>query len=141
MPNAEAITVEVTVNATISKVWECWNNPGHITKWAFADDSWECPTAQNDLREGGSFSSRMQAKDGSAGFDFGGTYTIVEDHKRIAYIMGGEDKREVETLFTEVPGGVHIVQTFDIEHQNPVEMQRGGWQAILNNFKKHVEST
>lgn len=135
--STEAITIEAVINAPIAKVWEYWNAPEHITQWAFASDTWEAPAAQNDLRVGGNFVTTMAAKDKSARFDFGGTYTVVEHHQRIEYVMG--DGRQVKITFTEVADGVKVVQSFDPERQNSREMQRDGWQAILNNFKKHAE--
>jgi len=132
------ITIEITINAPIEKVWEYWTKPEYITKWAFASDDWEAPRATNDVRTGGTFTTRMQAKDGSAGFDFGGTYTNVIEHSVIEYDM--DDGRHVKAEFMEVPEGVRIVQSFDPEQENPEEMQRAGWQAILDNFKKYVES-
>src|SRR5690554_1327281 len=134
----ERITIQATVNAPISEVWKYWTDPRHIVNWNNASDDWHTPTSENDLRVGGKFLSRMEAKDGSFGFDFGGTYTEVEPHQRIAYDM--TDERSVEADFTEEDGKTRIVQTFDPEHQNSVEMQRQGWQAILDNFKKYVES-
>lgn len=131
------ITVETTVKAPISKVWERWSKPEHITKWAFASDDWEAPAAENDLRKGGKFKTTMAAKDKSQSFDFGGTYTAVQEHKLIEYDM--DDRRHVRTEFTEVPEGVKIVQTFDPEGENTEEMQRSGWQAMLENFKKYAE--
>jgi Uncharacterized conserved protein len=136
----ESITVETTIHAPIEKVWECLNKPEHITKWAFASDDWEAPAAENDLRVGGRFKTVMAAKDGSDGFDFTGTYTAVKEHELIEYDMDGEDKRHVKTTLTETPDGVHVTQTFDPENENPLEIQREGWQAILDNFKKHAES-
>lgn len=135
--NNSPITITVTVYAPIQKVWEYWNSPQHIPKWAFADDSWEAYDVKNDLRTGGKFSTMMGAKDKSASFEFGGTYSHVEEKKCIEYDM--DDKRHVKVLFEETPGGVKITQTFDPEQENPEEMQRSGWQAILNNFKKHAE--
>lgn len=135
----QPIVVQTTINAPIEKVWERFTKPEHITKWAFADESWEAPTAENDLRTGGRFITRMQAKDKSAGFDFSGTYTHVVEQKKIAYTMDG-DGRKVETLFEEMPEGVHVTQTFDPETENPEDVQRAGWQSILNNFKKYAES-
>jgi uncharacterized protein YndB with AHSA1/START domain len=129
------ITVQTTVNAPIEKVWKCWNEPKHIMGWAFASDDWEAPAAENDLRTGGKFTTTMAAKDKSFSFDFGGTYTDVQEHKRIAYVM--DDKRAVTVEFTE---GTTIVETFDPESENPAEMQRAGWQAILDNFRKYTES-
>jgi uncharacterized protein YndB with AHSA1/START domain len=132
------ITVEAHISAPVEKVWQFWTEPEHITQWNFASDDWQCPRAVNDLRVGGSFSSRMEAKDGSAGFDFGGTYTNVVPHQHIAYVMG-ESGRTAEVTFTPEEGGVRVVVTFVAETENPIEMQRAGWQAILDNFKKHVE--
>lgn len=121
----------------MSKVWECWNKPEHITQWAFADDSWEAPAAENDLRVGGTFKTVMAAKDKSASFDFAGVYTAVQENALIEYDFGD---RHTKVEFMETPEGVKIVETFDPETENPVEMQRQGWQAILDNFKKHAES-
>jgi len=133
-----AITVEATVNAPIEKVWELWNNPADIVKWAAASDDWHTTRSENDLREGGAFVSRMEAKDGSFGFDFGGVYDTVKTNEVIAYTMG--DGRKVEVLFTGAGNSTKITETFDAESENPIEMQRGGWQAILDNFKKYTES-
>jgi uncharacterized protein YndB with AHSA1/START domain len=135
----EPITVETFVAAPIEKVWNSWTEPEHITHWNFASDDWQCPTAANDLRVGGKFSSRMEAKDGSGGFDFGGNYIAVEPHKHIAYVM--DDGRKVEITFEEQDNGVRVTEIFDPESENPLEMQRGGWQTILDNFKKYVEQT
>lgn len=132
------ITIQTTINAPMSKVWECWNSPEHIEQWAFADDSWEATNAQNDLKAGGKFSTIMGAKDKSASFEFGGVYSTVKEHELIEYDMS--DSRHVKTEFSETPEGVHVVQTFDPESENSEEMQRSGWQSILDNFKKHVES-
>ena len=132
------ITIDTTVNAPINKIWSYWNLPEHITKWATASDDWHTPRAENDLREGGSFSSRMEAKDGSMGFDFGGVYDTVEKNKHIAYTLG--DGRKVDVQFNTEGNGTHILQKFEAEDMNPVEMQRGGWQAILNNFKTYTEA-
>ena len=131
------ITVETTVNAPVDKVWQYWTQPEHITQWAFASDDWEAPRAENDVREGGKFTTVMAAKDGSASFDLTGTYTTVEEKKQLNYIMA--DDRKVETTFESNGDTTKIVQSFDPENENPEEMQRGGWQAILDNFKKHVE--
>jgi uncharacterized protein YndB with AHSA1/START domain len=136
--NKTKITVETTVNAPVEKVWDFWGGPEHITKWCTATPEWHTPTAANDLRTGGKFSSRMEAKDGSMGFDFGGIYDEVRDHERIAYTMG--DGRTVEVNFSKEGNATRIVETFEAESMNPVEMQRGGWQAILDNFKKYTES-
>ncbi|MBP9668841.1 MAG: SRPBCC family protein [Candidatus Pacebacteria bacterium] len=133
-----AITVETTVHAPLDTVWSAWTEPEHITQWCFASDDWECPSATNDVSIGGSFSTRMAAKDGSAGFDFGGTYSAVALHEHLAYSMS--DGRTVDITFTETPEGTHIIETFDPENENPEDMQRAGWQSILDNFKKHAES-
>lgn len=133
------ITIETTVKAPMSKVWEYWNTPSHITKWAFASDDWEAPNAENDLRVGGKFKTTMAAKDGSTSFDFTGVYTVADEHKLIEYDM--EDGRHVKIEFEDTPDGVKIIETFDPENENPEEMQRDGWQAILENFKKYVEDS
>lgn len=134
------ITVQVHVAAPIEKVWEYWTNPEHITHWNFASDDWECPGGTNDLRVGGAFTSRMQAKDGSSGFDFSGIYTEIVPQERIFYVMSGEDERKVDVTFTDVGDGILVTESFETETENPPEMQQAGWQAILDNFKKHVEN-
>lgn len=138
IPNASPITVETTVNAPIQKVWDCWTQPEHIMQWNNASDDWHTPRATVDLREGGKFTSRMEAKDGSAGFDFTGIFTAVVPLKRIEYKM--EDDRRVSVFFDDQNGKTLVTETFDPENENPVEMQRQGWQAILENFKKYTES-
>lgn len=137
----QAVVVEVTVTASIEKVWQYWTEPEHITQWNFASNDWQCPSATNDLRVGGVFSARMEAKDGSSGFDFSGTYTEVVPYERIAYVMAGEDARKVDVTFTDVGHGILVTETFETETENPIDMQRAGWQAILDNFKKYVENT
>ncbi len=132
------ITVQNTIKASIDKVWEFWTLPEHITKWSFASPDWHTPHAENDLRVGGKFTSTMAAKDGSMSFDFGGEYTVVEKNKAIEYIL--EDGRKVEIAFKETANGVEVIESFDPETQNPEEMQRGGWQAIMDNFKSYTES-
>ena len=131
------ITVESIVNAPVAKVWEYWNQPEHITKWCFASDDWHMPWSKNDVREGGSFSSRMEAKDGSMGFDFWGIYDVVNPNEKIEYTMG--DGRKCEITFTANGNSTKVVESFEAEEENPVEMQKGGWQAILDNFKKYTE--
>lgn len=131
------ITIETIVNAPMEKAWEAWTKPEHITQWSFASDDWHTPWAKNDLRAGGSFSSRMEAKDGSMGFEFGGIYDVVTTNEYIEYTMG--DGRKVKINFIADGATTKIVQSFDAEQQNSVEMQRGGWQAILDNFKKYTE--
>ena len=133
-----AITVQTVVNAPVEKVWECWNGPEHITGWAFASDDWEAPAAENDLRVGGRFKTAMAAKNKSAGFDFTGVYTNVKKHELIEYDI--DDGRHVKVEFTELPEGVEITETFEPENENPERMQRSGWQAILDNFKKYAEA-
>ena len=132
------ITVQNSIKAPVQKVWEYWSKPEHITKWSNASDDWHTPRAENDLREGGKFLSRMEARDGSMGFDFGGVYDEVKEHNRIAYTMG--DGRKVEVDFETSGDETKVVETFDAENTHPVEMQRGGWQAILDNFKKYAEA-
>jgi uncharacterized protein YndB with AHSA1/START domain len=132
------ITVQNTINASIDKVWDCWTLPEHITKWSFASPDWHTPFAENDLREGGKFKSTMAAKDGSMSFDFEGEYTLVKQNEAIEYFMA--DGRKVEISFKETPNGVEVIESFDPETQNPEEMQRGGWQAILDNFKSYTEA-
>lgn len=139
MNQQQPITVETIINAPVSTVWERWTKPEHIMKWAFASNDWEAPAAENDLRVGGKFNITMAAKDKSASFDFTGTYTNVQNHERIEYTM--DDGRQVQVEFAERPDGIHVTETFDPEQQNPEEMQRSGWQAILDNFKKYVEAT
>lgn len=132
------ITIKATINTSINKVWEFWTLPEHITKWSFASPDWHTPYAENDLREGGKFKSTMAAKDGSMSFDFEGEYTLVKTNEAIEYVMA--DGRKVEISFNETPNGVEIIESFDPETQNPEEMQRRGWQAILDNFKSYVEN-
>lgn len=132
------ITIETTVDASPDAVWEAWNSPADIQQWNSASDDWHTTSSSVDLREGGSFASRMEAKDGSMGFDFGGEYTRVIPGERIEYRMG--DGREVQVEFHTTPEGVRVKETFDAESQNSAAMQREGWQAILDNFKRHVEA-
>ena len=133
-----SITIESTVNAPIEKVWELWTGPEHIKKWCNASDDWHAPHAENDLRTGGQFMTRMEAKDGSFGFDFGGIYDDVRTNELIAYTMS--DDRKVKITFSKAGDATKVVETFDAESENPLEMQRDGWQAILNNFKKYAEN-
>lgn len=134
---ADAITVQTTVFAPLEKVWRQWTEPAHITKWAFASDDWEAPAAENDVRTGGQFKTVMAAKDKSASFDFTGQYTDVQEHTVIAYDM--DDGRHVTIKFEQVPEGTKVTETFDPEQENSLELQRSGWQSILENFKRHVE--
>ena len=132
------VTVQNTINAPIEKVWNCWTSPEHITKWCQASDDWHAPYADNDLRTGGSFKTTMAAKDGSFSFDFAGIYSDVQPLKRLAYTMG--DGRKVDVTFSEEGNSTLVTETFETENMHPVEVQRDGWQAILNNFKKYTES-
>ena len=133
------ITVQNTINATVSKVWAYWTKPEHITKWNNASDDWHTPWASNDLKVGGTFVSRMEAKDGSFGFDFGGTYDDVKENEYIEYSIKG-DARKVKVYFTADGNSTKVVINFEAERENSEELQRGGWLAILDNFKKYTES-
>ncbi|MFI2742232.1 SRPBCC family protein [Zhouia sp. PK063] len=132
------ITVKTTVNATIHKVWDYWTMPEHITQWNTASNDWHTPKAENNLQIGGKFNYRMEAKDGSFGFDFWGIYDEIQPFTKITFTLG--DDRKVELLFEELEKAVKITETFEPENQNPVEMQEFGWQAILNNFKMYTET-
>lgn len=132
------ITIEATIAADTKKVWNAWTNPEDIKKWNFASDDWQCPKASNDLRVGGKYAARMEAKDGSFGFEFEAVYNEIIDQKKITYTM--EDGRKATTTFEDLNGKTKVTTVFDAEKENPEEMQKQGWQAILNNFKKHVES-
>lgn len=134
----ERITVETTVNAPIEKAWQSWNTPEHIMKWNQASPDWHCPKSENDLRTGGSFTATMAAKDGSFSFDFGGIYDEVREHEYIAYHMS--DGRKVDVTFTAKGNRTHISETFDPESENPIEMQKGGWQAILDSYTNYTAS-
>jgi uncharacterized protein YndB with AHSA1/START domain len=133
------ITVSTLVHAPLEHTWNAWTQPEHITQWNFASDDWHCPSAENDLRVGGLFSSRMAAKDGSVAFDFGGTHTEVRPLEHIASKMG--DGRTFSVSFQTVSSGqTQVTETFEAENTNSLEMQRAGWQAILESFKRHAES-
>ncbi|MEO8712870.1 MAG: SRPBCC family protein [Parafilimonas sp.] len=131
------ITVESIIDASIEKVWDYFTKPEHITKWNNASDDWFTPRAENDLRVGGNFIYRMEAKDGSFGFDFGGIYDTVDNQSYIEYTLG--DGRKVQVTFTEDGSKTKLTEKFEAENMNSVELQKNGWQAILNNFKKYVE--
>jgi uncharacterized protein YndB with AHSA1/START domain len=142
---SEKISVQIIVNEPVEKVWEAYTNPKHIVHWNRASDDWKCPKAENDLRVGGKFMSRMESSNGSEGFDFSGTYTSVKQHETIAYTMDGEDpgqagERKVKIEFEEMGNSTAITVVFDPETINPIEMQRGGWQTILDNFKNYTEN-
>lgn len=132
------ITVETTIHAPVAKVWEFWSKPEHITTWCSPSPDWHTPRAENDLRAGGSFLSRMESRDGSMGFDFGGIYDNVKNHEFISYTIG--DGRRVEIIFKGQGNKTSVSESFEAESMNSLEMQQGGWQAILDNFKKYTES-
>jgi uncharacterized protein YndB with AHSA1/START domain len=133
------ITVQTIVNAPPEKVWAHWTSPDSIKGWNNASDDWHTPWAENDLREKGKFSYRMEAKDGSFGFDFGGIYDSIVEQEEIAYTIG--DGRKVHISFHSTDGRkTEIVESFEAEGTHSIDAQRGGWQAILDNFKKYTES-
>ena len=133
----QRITVSTTVSLPIEKVWNAFTEPEHIIHWNNASADWHTPRATNDLRVGGKFTSRMEARDGSFGFDFEGIYEEVREHKLIAYSLG--DGRRVQIEFSPVDKGTQVTETFDAETENPVDRQKGGWQAILDNFRQYTE--
>ena len=132
------ITTQSTINQPVSLVWECWTKPEHIVNWNFASDDWHCPAAKNDFKIGGKFSYTMAAKDGSFSFDFPGTYDLIVEKRKIEYTL--DDARRVWIEFSENGSETIIVQKFEIESENTPELQKTGWQAILNNFKKYCET-
>lgn len=133
-----SVTIEATINAPVEKVWACWTAPQHIVNWCSASQDWHVPKAENDVRPGGKFLTRMEAKDGSMGVEFGGVYDDVIENELIQYTMG--DSRRVKVVFTGNGHQTKLIETFDAESENPVEMQRAGWQSILDNFKKYTET-
>ncbi|MFM2423865.1 MAG: hypothetical protein RLZZ70_252 [Candidatus Parcubacteria bacterium] len=135
----EIITIQTTVQAPLQKVWDCWTKVEHIAGWAFASDDWGAEGISNLVEKDGQFASRMFAKDGSFEFIFSGKYTAVVANTSLDYIL--DDGRNVTVHFADTPAGVEIIQRFEPESTNPIEMQRNGWQAYLDNFKKYVEST
>lgn len=135
----EQITIECIISAMKSKVWDFYTKPEHITQWNYAADTWTCPVARNDLRVGGTYFARMEAKDGSFGFDFEAVYDEVVDGEKLTSTLG--DGRQSTTTFEDVNGSTRVTTTFDTEGQNDPEMQKAGWQAILDNFKKYVEAS
>lgn len=134
----QSITVEATVHAPVAKVWEYWTKPEHIVKWNQASDDWHTTSSENDLRAGGKFSARMEAKDGSFGFDFWGIYDVVKENECIEYTLG--DDRKVKIVFAGNGNETEVTETFEAESENSPEMQQAGWQAILDNFKKYTET-
>ena len=134
----QQITVETRIAAPRDAVWQAFTTPEGITQWNFASDDWQCPHAEVDLREGGRHTARMEAKDGSMGFDFGGTYREVDPQN--ALLLEMDDGRLSRTAFAEEDDGItHVTTTFDADDAHPAEMQRAGWQAILDNFRAYVE--
>ncbi|WP_010278112.1 SRPBCC family protein [Paenibacillus senegalensis] len=133
------VTVEAIVQAPVAKVWSSWTEPEHIMKWSQASEDWHAPHAENDLRVGGKFVTRMEAKDGSMGFDFDGVYDEVKLHQTISYTLG--DGRKVEITFVDQGETTKIIETFDAENSHPVDFQQAGWQAILDNFKRYTEES
>ena len=136
---SEQIVIGSLVNRPRQAVWTCYNQPEHIVKWNFASEDWCCPSAEVDLRVGGRLYSRMEAKDGSFGFDFEAVYDEVQGGVQVAYTL--TDGRKVQTTFEDRGAGTLVTTYFEAESQNPVDMQRAGWQAILDNFKRYVESS
>lgn len=134
----KAITVETTIIGSIEKIWKYWNDPAHITKWYNASDDWHAPFAENDPRVGGKFKTTMAAKDGTMSFDFEGVYIEVINHELIKYTLA--DDRKVSISFKDHGGSILLTETFEPESTNTLELQRGGWQAIVDNFKKYTES-
>ncbi|MNJ93167.1 hypothetical protein D3C87_108460 [compost metagenome] len=135
----EKITIKTTINAPIEKIWKYFTEPEFIKQWNNASPDWHTPAATNDLTVGGKFSYTMAAKDGSFSFDFEGSYDVIQEKKYISYTIA--DGRKVEIIFEANSDLVEVTETFEAENQNPIEMQRGGWQAILDNFKKLLESS
>lgn len=137
--NMSKITVETIVNKPVAKVWESWSLPEHVTKWNQASPDWHCPKASNELRVGGSFTSTMAAKDGSASFDFAGIYTKVNLYKEISYKMA--DDREVDVVFEAISDNTtKITEAFDAENTHSLEQQKEGWQSIMDNFKNYTQN-
>ena len=132
------ITVTATINADVKKVWDYYTNPAHIVNWNFAAPSWHCPTATNDMKVGGVYKARMEAKDGSFGFDFEAVYNEIIPEEKIVYTIA--DGRKVINTFEEKNGETRVITEFEAESQNPIEMQKGGWQSIFDNFKNYTET-
>ena len=133
----KSITIHVSINASLETIWETWTKPNHISNWAVATDDWEAIAETNDLRKGGTFKTRMQDKNTKEGFDFEGRYDVVKQYELIEYTMS--DKRHVKVEFEKTPDGVTVTEKFDPESENSIELQRSGWQTMLDNFKKYTE--
>lgn len=132
------ITIKTTIAAPSQKVWDFMNQPEHIVNWNFAHESWQCPKAENNFVEGGKFTYRMEAKDGSFGFNLSGIYDHISPNNNLQYHL--EDDRKVEVIFEEIDGKTTVIQSFEPENQNPLDLQEQGWNAILQNFKNYVEA-
>ncbi|MDC6350976.1 SRPBCC family protein [Zeaxanthinibacter sp. PT1] len=137
-PGRTEITISTTIRCPIAKVWQFWTQPNHITRWNFASDEWHCPSAVNDLRPGGTLDWRMEAKDGSMGFDYTGTYDEIRPKEIISYQIA--DGRKVTINFQSVGSETRVKETFEMDNTHPEDIQRNGWQSILDNFKKYAES-
>ncbi len=135
--NKITIEIDVMVNVSVAKAWAVFTQPEHVVNWNFAHESWHCPKAESDLKVGGRFNYRMDARDGSFGFDFCGTFTKVEAPNHLAFSL--DDERLVSVTFSDEKNGTRIVEKFEAETENSIELQREGWQAILNNFKRYAE--
>src|SRR5690606_23836148 len=136
--NFTKITIEALIAASPEKVWDYYNSPKHITQWNHASDDWHCPKAENDMKIGGTYLARMDAKDGSFGFDFKAIYDEIIPMAKVAYTL--EDERKVVTTFEKQGEQTKVTTVFDAEGMNPIDMQKAGWQAILNNFKRYTET-
>ncbi len=136
---SETIHIEVTVERARSLVWRLYNAPAHVVNWNFASDDWHCPRAESDFRPGGRLNYRMEAKEGNFGFDFEAVYAEIAPESRVAYTLG--DGRKVATRFDALGSHTRVLTSFEAESENSAEMQRAGWQAILNNFKRYAESS
>lgn len=132
------IEIQVDMEADIELVWDCWTKPEHIVNWYFATDSWHTPSARNDFQENGLFTYRMESKDGSMGFDFSGRYIKIDEYKLIRYLL--EDGRRVDVKFKIADGRVTVSEDFEAESKNTIDIEKSGWQSILDNFKSYVES-
>jgi uncharacterized protein YndB with AHSA1/START domain len=138
MEARKVLTVQATVAVPIDLAWNAFTQPTHVVNWNNASDDWHCPSAKNDLSVGGRFVYVMAARDGSMSFDFGGTYDAVKLHELISYTM--DDGRKVTVTFAKEGNGTHVTESFEAESMNSLELQQGGWQAILDNYKKYAES-
>ncbi|MGM0883751.1 MAG: SRPBCC family protein [Bacillota bacterium] len=136
--NKVTISVETTVHAPVEKVWEYWTESQHITKWSFASDDWHAPNAENDLRVGGKFLTRLEAKDGSFGFDFNGVYDEIKINELISFTLG-DGRKVTVTFITQENNTTKVIEAFEAEGTHSIEQQKAGWQAFLDNFKKYSE--